>query len=520
MAPRVDFNRASQPVGYRANGSPIFPMAGGDDAALEARIGELTAELRRLGETRTEASPAAAKADGARYAAALDGSKASADEMAELYALRAEKAEAARKAELRTLADEMVKEALSKARIPSDARQAIVGGGAPTSFGGGTNRMRTPAHPSLKAAFGEDYEGGQVLSNIMGFKGMLSDGIDIDSITRSKAWLEEHGMIWVGVPANTGKATLGETSAAGGYVLPNNLVEGVQKPMVQRAIYRDMVTQVPGVMVRAVDQPYRLGAPTRMTSADWGATKDNRDESYGSYSAPLVTFAAIYDIGKQYLRFSAGSAERDVLDELTKAQELAENYEVIAGPGTGTTGSGDACLGVYVSLNATPTWLGVKGAKTGSASNSTVAGSFASACAELMGILAGRNREVSAIVVDHTSFFTALAQGSDNAGFWVDPAGGPTGFTRTASGQLQYFGTPVVYDTNLGSNAATKIAIAADWKAFKLYRGMEFRIDSSDQAGDRWDKNLVGFRGEMEMGFNAETQVHVGAAQLMTAIIP
>ena len=292
------------------------------------------------------------------------------------------------------------------------------------------------------------------------------------------------------------------------------------KPKTQAAVYRSLLTIVNGVAVRGIDQPYRLGAPTRMTTANWGATKENVDESYGSYSASLVTFAKIYDIGKQYMRFSAGAAEKDVLDELTKSAELAENYEIIAGPGTGTTGSGDACLGIYTSLNASPTWLGYKGAKTGSASNSTVAGSFASACAELMGSLAARNREVDAIVVDSTTYFTVLAQGSDTAGFWVSPEGGPGAFTRTESGGIAFWGVPIFYDTNLGSNAATKIAIAAEWAAFKLYRGMEFRIDSSDVAGDRWDKNLIGYRGEMELGFNAETPVHVGAAQLMTAVIP
>ena len=139
---------------------------------------------------------------------------------------------------------------------------------------------------------------------------------------------------------------------------------------------------------------------------------------------------------------------------------------------------------------------------------------------QLIASLAGRNREADAILVDSTTYWTMIAQGSDTAGFWVSPTGGPTGFTKTESGGLAFWGVPIFYDTNLATEAASKIAIAAEWKAFKLYRGMEFRIDSSDVAGDRWDKNLIGFRGEEEIGFNAETPVHVGAAQLMTAVIP
>ena len=49
---------------------------------------------------------------------------------------------------------------------------------------------------------------------------------------------------------------------------------------------------------------------------------------------------------------------------------------------------------------------------------------------------------------------------------------------------------------------------------------MEFRVDSSDQAGTRWDTNLVGYRGEEEIGFHAGTGVEVGAAYLLTSVIP
>ena len=73
------------------------------------------------------------------------------------------------------------------------------------------------------------------------------------------------------------------------------------------------------------------------------------------------------------------------------------------------------------------------------------------------------------------------------------------------------------FNTNTGT---TKRAIVADWKAFKFYRGMEFRVDTSDVAGDRWDKNLIGFRGEEEIGINAKSSVFVGAAQLITGVIP
>lgn len=42
-------------------------------------------------------------------------------------------------------------------------------------------------------------------------------------------------------------------------------------------------------------------------------------------------------------------------------------------------------------------------------------------------------------------------------------------------------------------------AIVADFGAFNLYIGDDYRVDVSSEAGDRWDKNLTGFRAEDEI---------------------
>jgi HK97 family phage major capsid protein len=309
------------------------------------------------------------------------------------------------------------------------------------------------------------------------------------------------------------KATLGDSGATGGYVLPNNLVDTVIKPNTQEAVYTGadaLLTVRSGVNVRGVDLPYRPGAPARMTVQTWGNSKENVNEAYGSYTASLVTVARIYDVGKQYLRFSAGSAEEDVLDELTKAAALAENYYVISG--AGTAGNNGEPYGVYTALQNNPGSYKTTTTPVGN----TILGSAAAGFATMLGALASRSRRASAIVVNAADFWTILAQGSDNAGFWVSPTGGPTGFSMTASGELRYWGVPVVYDANLTS----KLAIAGDWKQLKFFRGLEFRIESSDQAGSRWDDNLVGFRGEEEIGMNAASAVSVGAFQYCTTIIP
>ena len=44
-------------------------------------------------------------------------------------------------------------------------------------------------------------------------------------------------------------------------------------------------------------------------------------------------------------------------------------------------------------------------------------------------------------------------------------------------------------------------------------------LASTDVAGTRWDYNLIGFRGEEEIGFHAGSAVAVGAMQLVTGAI-
>ena len=135
-------------------------------------------------------------------------------------------------------------------------------------------------------------------------------------------------------------------------------------------------------------------------------------------------------------------------------------------------------------------------------------------------------------VLDPLTYWSILIEGSDAAGYYTGAtalAGGPAlsneamaaGFMPMANGGIRFWDLPILWDPNFNTNTGTtKAGIVADWKAFKLYRGDEFRIDMSDVAGSRWDQNLVGFRGEEEIGFNASTAVAVGAAQLVTNLIP
>ena len=489
---------------------------------LDKRIAELLGEMRKANSILDGSGD-----DGGRKAAAADAQVEIAKELTDTNEQREDAAaKAAKKASLEAQVESLTK-------LMRDNRGAskagLVGGSQPAPKSGPALRADKgmKPHPFLKAGI-SGYETGTLMRGLVDRTGLGYDGhMDPALVARGKAALAfiEYG----GLPALSKaglavgtvegdefkKATLGATGATGGYVLPNNLVDRVIKPNTQKAIYQNLVTVINGVSVRGVDQPYRTSAAQRAAFVDWGTLKTNVNEAYGTYSAVLGTLAIIYDIGKQYARFSSGAAEQDVMDEITRGMQLGENYYVIAGAGTGSVGTGDPTAGVYTQLlAAAPTY-----STTFSPVATTLVGSFAEGLTKGQMALAIRARECQAWVVDATTFWTAIGQGTDTAGFWVNPTGGPTGFTRTASGALSFWGVPIYYDANLGSNATTKIAIGGEWDALKLYRGMEFRIDTSDVAGTRWDYNLIGFRGEEEIGFHAGSAVAVGAMQLVTSVI-
>jgi HK97 family phage major capsid protein len=468
---------------------------------------ELLAELRKISTAEAEYGPNKSKDEAKK--ATVDGlvNESRAKDKGKA------KAQGEEKSALEELISERIKAELHNTRMPAKA----LGNPAIPDNGGGRLKSRGgDIHPFMKANF-RKYIPGELVTAMLDYKSG-----EPDLVARGKATLSALAT-WEGVPSTAGgaigKATLGATGATGGYVLPNNLVDDVMKPNVQEFFYPSLITVINGVNVRGVDQPYRTGIPDRATVINWGALKTNVDEVYGSYTATLGTFAKIYDIGKQYLRFSAGAAEQDVLDELAKSFMRAERYAIIAGPGTGaaTPGVNDPTLGVYTALAADdPTYT-----TTVSSAASTILGSAAKGFTQMMGTMASRSRVPTAIVCDPVSYFAIASQGTDAAGFFIDPAGGPYNLRIDSNGQLRAWGIPIYWDAAFDTNTGTtKRCIMGDWKTLKMYRGMEFRIDTSDIAGTRWDYNLVGFRGEEEIGVNAHTAVAVGAFQLGVAIIP
>jgi hypothetical protein len=111
-------------------------------------------------------------------------------------------------------------------------------------------------------------------------------------------------------------------------------------------------------------------------------------------------------------------------------------------------------------------------------------------------------------VLNSGDFYVIAAQGSDNAGFWRDPFGTIANIGQDVAGPggLRWRHSP---------NLPTDHLIVGEFATTQFYRGEGYRVDTTSEAGDRWDKNLTGFRGEEEIAFDARPAVFTGKFQLI-----
>lgn len=320
--------------------------------------------------------------------------------------------------------------------------------------------------------------------------------------------LIDMGSNWSGVP-DYSKATLGDTDAAGGYIVPNNVVAELSRVAVANNPYRRLLTVVTGVRGSAVDVPHRGLAPSRAVVIGRGETKTNVNLSLANYTATFYTLAVIYDVSNQLLRQSQGAAERLIRDELGEAIALGESHYILNGSGTNEP------KGLLTSLGTSGTFV-----TSHTAAQTSIAGNVASGIAKASGALANRNRRPSGVVMNAGDFWTTIASGDDDAGFYIAPGAGPTSVDATGAFSngdpaLAIWGLPIVADPNMPTDSL----VVGDWKRAQLFIGEDYRVDTSNEAGDRWDKNLTGFRAEEEMAFNADPYVASGLFQRLIDVV-
>jgi hypothetical protein len=84
---------------------------------------------------------------------------------------------------------------------------------------------------------------------------------------------------------------------------------------------------------------------------------------------------------------------------------------------------------------------------------------------------------------------------------------------RWRTGRQPHAGSGLVGASSTATGRGGDSLVIGEGDAAKFYTGQGFRIDSASEAGTRWDYNLTGFRGEEEIGFNAQPAVYTGAFQ-------
>lgn len=300
------------------------------------------------------------------------------------------------------------------------------------------------------------------------------------------------------------KATLGTTAATGNVLFPGAVVGDLVKPPRSLTAAEQLVT------TRTLDTygaviPVRATTPTRAAVVAWGETKTNTNLAYGSYTATPYTLAIIYDLAKQFIRYSRGAAEADVRSELAEAFRLGRSYYILQGSGSSEPYGIQTAIGNAFSAYTT----------SFTASSTTLAGSIAKAIASAAGDLSVRNWPPEAALLGAAAYWNMVSQGTDTAGFFFAPANGPTAIRPNTL--ITPWGIPVYAETQL---AGTDDLLVGAFSAVELYRSTAYRVDTSDEAGDRWDKNLVGFRGEEEIGLDARAAVFAGAFQFVADIVP
>lgn len=469
-------NHSLRPIGFRRDGSPIWSIMGGDGTVQtgDPAIDALTVQLRDTVRIMQES----ANTDKARW----DTADAERLRLAgELSTLTAEHdAKVRRESTDKALAD--MNSFLATVRTPSKS-----------SLSGGGNIQLQEGRGDMRSSLGE-------------FLGAVAaaQGKDAERQAWGKARIKELGSRLGVAGEDPEKATIGDTTANGTYIIPNNFVGPIIETATALNPYRRLLTVVDNVVGLGVDIPYEGPAPVRAVVAAFGATKENLNFTVGRYTATMYTIARIFDIGNQFLRRSAGAAERLVTSKLARAFALGEAYYVLSGSGTGEP------KGIITSIETLP----VSYVTTFTPSGTTLAGSIAKAIATGAGVLAQRSRTVDGVVLSAADWWTMASQGTDAAGFFFAPDTGPQGI-NPVGGRMSIWGLPCYADPNMTSNKL----LLGEWASAQLYTGQGYRVDTSDEAGTRWDQNLTGFRGEEEIGFNADPYVASGIFQEVNHIV-
>jgi HK97 family phage major capsid protein len=313
------------------------------------------------------------------------------------------------------------------------------------------------------------------------------------------------GSIELGQDGEAGKAVTGATGATGLWIAPNAVVTRIVEIATALNPMRALLNVVENVAAPAVAIPLESAIATRAVIAAWGTLKANEDFAFLQYTATMYTLAKITDEGNQLLRYSQGAAEKNVTNRLGRSMALGEAYYLLNGSGTGEP------KGIITALNDAATAYDTSDV----AGFATPAASVYGAIAQAIGSLEARNRQVDGAILHPTDFWTYLAlEGSAIRPYLNSFMSGAPMPVATDNRQSPLFGIPVIRNSNMTLHTA----VVGEFGSATMYTGLGYRIDTSSEAGTRWDYNLTGFRAEEEFGFNATPYVLAGMFQRITTV--
>jgi HK97 family phage major capsid protein len=414
-----------------------------------------------------------------------------AEDRARQVAEQAAQAEAEQKAKT----EKYFNEALARYQIKPVGAQFALPLNAGSHGSGSGNRPRfTMAGPVQEEKARTDGHGNEMPIN------MIDWIFEVKSGQRKAQWLSwtdkfgpEAKAVTMGVP---GAQTNSPAGSAGGFALPVQYLEEIVPLLIDQFSIRSLISTYPANAI-LLEVPRMASQAVRAVVTAEGDTKPKRQFGTDMLSIRLYTIPQIVDVTNQLLNFSRETAEQIVREQMADAIRLAEFYYALQGSGTNEpfgllpalTAAQAATPGAFYLISQAagnqPTGAAVPNTET-----------IPDVIARAINVTQLRYYEPDALLV-HPNIWWKLITTKDNYGRYLVDA--------NMTGQVNsVWGIRVVHTTQLPMGKA----VVGSWKKLRMYIAQDVTVDVTQEAGDRWDKNLTGFRIEEMIGLDARQELN------------
>jgi HK97 family phage major capsid protein len=415
-----------------------------------------------------------------------------AEDRARQIAEQAAAAEAEQKAKI----EKYTAEALSRYQIkPVGAQFSMpVNAGAQGGHASGNRPRYTMAGPVQEEKSRLDSSGNELPAN------MIDWIFDVKSGVRRAQWLSwtekfgpEAKAVTMGVP---GAQTNSPAGSAGGFALPVQYLEEIVPLLIDQFSIRSLISTYPANSI-LLEVPKMASAAVRAVVTAEGDTKPKRQFGTDMLAIRLYTIPQIVDVTNQLLNFSRETAEQIVREQMADAIRLAEFYYALQGTGTNEPFGLLPALTAANTADPTQFYMISQAAgnqPTGAAVPNTE--TLPDVIARAINVTQLRYYEPDALLV-HPNIWWKLITTKDNYGRYLVDA--------NMTGQVNsVWGIRVVHTTQLPMGKA----VVGSWKKLRMYIAQDVTVDVTQEAGNRWDNNLTGFRIEEMIGLDARQELN------------